>query len=57
MKRAILASVAWLAMFLPVQAEPPVALEGLDAARARAQRENKPIFLLSMFGRLDEEWC
>jgi hypothetical protein len=27
----------------------------LDAAQARAQREGKPILLLHLFGRLDEE--
>lgn len=28
-----------------------------DAAQARAQREGKPILLLHMFGRLDDEFC
>jgi hypothetical protein len=29
----------------------------LDAAKARAEREGKPTFLLHMMGRLDEEFC
>jgi hypothetical protein len=29
----------------------------LAAAKARAQRENKPIFLFHLFGRLDQEFC
>ena len=28
-----------------------------EAAKARAGREGKPVFLLSMVGRLDEEFC
>jgi hypothetical protein len=37
---------------------PAIAWEkSLDAARARAQRENKPLFVLQMFGRLDEAFC
>ena len=31
--------------------------KSLTAARSRAQRENKPILLLHMFGRLDEPFC
>lgn len=29
----------------------------LDAAKARAVREGRPILVLDMFGRLDEELC
>lgn len=29
----------------------------LDRAKARAAREKKPIFLLHLFGRLDQEFC
>ena len=29
----------------------------LEAAKARAQREKKPIFLFHLFGRLDQEFC
>jgi hypothetical protein len=29
----------------------------LQRAQARAKREGKPIFLLHMFGRLDQEFC
>jgi hypothetical protein len=29
----------------------------LDDARARAKREAKPVLLLHLFGRLDEEFC
>lgn len=29
----------------------------LDRAKARAMREKKPIFLLHLFGRLDQEFC
>ena len=37
---------------------PAVAWEtAFDAAQARAQREGKPILLLHMFGRLDDEFC
>jgi hypothetical protein len=28
-----------------------------EAAQQRAQRERKPILLLHLFGRLDEEFC
>jgi hypothetical protein len=27
------------------------------AAKARAEREGKPVLLLQLFGRLDEEFC
>jgi hypothetical protein len=29
----------------------------LEAAKAKARREGKPIFLLHLMGRLDEEFC
>jgi len=29
----------------------------LDRAKVRAAREKKPIFLLHLFGRLDQEFC
>ena len=32
-------------------------VEGLEAAQQQAKRENKPILLLEMMGRLDEKWC
>jgi hypothetical protein len=41
----------------------PVRIAGVDweptlqQAQARAVREGKPIFLLHLFGRLDEEFC
>lgn len=41
----------------------PVRIAGVDweptlaQARARAAREKKPIFLLHLFGRLDQEFC
>lgn len=31
--------------------------KSLEAARTRAERERKPILLLHLFGRLDEELC
>jgi hypothetical protein len=31
--------------------------ESLDAAKIRAAREGKPIFLLHLMGRLDDEFC
>jgi hypothetical protein len=43
LKPARIAGVDW---------EPTLAL-----ARARAAREKKPIFLLHLFGRLDQEFC
>ncbi|MGV3722773.1 MAG: hypothetical protein ACO1SX_17860 [Actinomycetota bacterium] len=45
------------------QAPKPVRIAGVDweptlqQAQARAAREGKPIFLLHLFGRLDEEFC
>lgn len=41
----------------------PVRIAGVDweptlaQAKARAAREKKPIFLLHLFGRLDQEFC
>jgi hypothetical protein len=51
----------------PVQAAGPPAVTqkiggvtwetSLASAQARARREGKPVLLLSLFGRLDEEFC
>lgn len=45
------------------QASRPMRIAGVDwepslqVAQARAMREGKPIFLLHLFGRLDQEFC
>jgi len=40
----------------PVRSEPAWETSW-EAAQARARRENKPILLLELFGRLDEKLC
>ena len=42
----------------PAVPESGIAWEpSLDAAKARANKEGKPVLLLHLFGRLDEEFC
>lgn len=42
----------------PTSSENKVVWEtSFESAKARAQREGKPILLLHLFGRLDEELC
>lgn len=45
-----------VALLLPTSAS-TTWLETLERGRARAMKEDKPILLLSMFGRLDQRWC
>jgi hypothetical protein len=41
-----------------VAAEPSIAWEtSLGAARAKARRTGKPLFLLHLFGKLSEPFC
>lgn len=55
-KRVLLLSATAVALLLPSVAS-TTWYETLDRARPRAQKEGKPILLLSMFGRLDQRWC
>ncbi len=56
LRRLFLMSAAALVLFSPCQAGAEW-LESLSLAQDRAQRLDRPILLLSMFGRLDERWC
>lgn len=53
----LVALVGFLATRSLATAAPPGWESNLDRARTRALREHKPILLLQMFGRLDEEFC
>lgn len=56
LRRLLLLSASALALLLPSGAS-TTWYESLARARFHAAREDKPILLLSMFGRLDEQWC
>ncbi|GMU55772.1 MAG: hypothetical protein AMXMBFR33_49180 [Candidatus Xenobia bacterium] len=56
LRRLFLMIAAGLVLFSPCQAGGEW-LESLSLAQDRAQRVDRPILLLSMFGRLDERWC
>jgi hypothetical protein len=56
MRMLMLLTAFVLSSLLPAIAAPHWETS-LDAARHRAAREHRPILLLQMFGRLDEQFC
>ena len=49
--------ISWEPPSKPNQASAISWSRTFDAAKAQATRERKPILLLHLFGRLDEEFC